>query len=394
MSDYTYADLKVELNDMLHNKLGSVSNLRSVLNRSIRSNNSKIDFRSTKRIVGEPTGFFNSIYEIPAPSDMKSTAIIDLGSIRSRSSSEDWVKTSPEEFKRRKDESEEFLFAVEEDSRYKKVLVNNFGDSSKVILSACDALTGDSVGTWAASGDASGLQLDQWNYLDGTGALNFDTASSANPAYLTNSTFTAVDLTNYVDKSSIFISLYIPSANAATYLTSVELRWGTDASNYYSRTVTTTNSTNPFMKGWNILSFQWLGATETGTVTDTSIGYLRIALNKPADIVATSDWRVDEIVAVQGDLHNVEYYSNSYWKSSAGTYLENSTADTDILVADEDERDIHLYQCAINCAQILRERDDAAYFLAMYQDKRSDYQKTYKSEKKPLVSEYYKFKDI
>lgn len=219
----------------------------------------------------------------------------------------------------------------------------------------------------------------------------FDTNTGATTAVLTNSSFTTIDLTAYVTSGSIFTALYIPSSTAATAVSNFILKIGTDASNYYSKTITTTHEALAFQAGWNMLRFDLSGATETGTVTDTSIGYLQLTITKTAALVATTEWRIDRITANTGIVRDILYYSNYYWKTSAGVRLRQSTTDSDILICDEDELYLFLDKCSIALSSDLRESDDYNTYNSAYDKKKENYCLKYKSERKRTNTTYWKF---
>lgn len=383
---YTYSEIKTELNDMIHNKAGSIASLRSVINRAARSVNDEVDLRSTKREIGIPVGFYNTIDIAPAPSDLKDDAIIDLVPLAGRVGKNPWKKLTVEEFERRK-RLDDFLVAVDERDQLTNLRVYGVGETAALVMHECDSITDN--GTWAASGSAENLEADSWNFLNGSASLRFDTTASASDAVLTNSGFTAVSLSDYKDKGKIFLSLYIPSATAASTISAVGLTWGQSAA-YYNKSVSVAHDGLAFRAGWNILSFDWVTATITGSPDLSAVNYLKVNIDWDGTPAAFSDFRIDRIVAVQGILHNILYYSNYYWTSSAGTKLEKSTADTDILVANESEKNLVLYKAAIFSAQILREvKADLPLFISMYDEAKKNYSKKYKSERKPLTTTYY-----
>ena len=388
---YLYTDITTELNDQVHNKLGSISDVRALINRAVRSVRSEIDLKAAKRTNTVPQGFFNSIEEIPAPSDLAETAIIDLAKQISRSADENWVKTTPEEFNRRKGE-EDYLFAVDLSNDMKKIKVNNQGSSVSKTINECDSLTGN--GSWSVTGDAENLIADSINYLTGVASLRFDTKTGATTANILNSTMDAVDLSDEENNSTIFYSLYIPNATAAAALTSLTMKIGSDASNYFSKALTTAFSGSAFKAGWNLLAVDWATSTETGTVDTDNIVYADLLITKSAALAATKGWRLDKIACITGDPYNVSYYSDMLWQSSAGTYIEKSTADTDFIEADEDEKDLIIAKAGQYASQVLREKLDLEFFSGVYSNAKKTYQQRHKSERKPLINTNYEITGI
>lgn len=389
----TYSTIVTQLKNDVHNKTGSIPNLRALINQAVQDVNSKVDLRGTKRRAGIPNGFFKDIYRVPAPTDLKGTKIVDLDRLRQRADGSRWTKVTEEEFLRRKT-TQSYLVAVSSDLQYKTLLVNSFGNSSTFVLNEMDAVTGANIGTFVASGDASNLEADSWNYLTGSASIRFDTASGGATAVLTNSTITATNLAGLKDISNGFLSFYAPSKASADGVTSVTLEWGEDSSNYFSKTVSVAHDGNTFKAGWNILSFQWLGATEVGSPTGAAITYVKITVNKSTSLAATSDWRFDQLIFIKGDLHETVYYSKNRWKSAAGTLLEDSTADDDILLADEDEEPLVFARIAMRASRALRESTDVNYWNDEYKTELQEQKRLRKSEALMLESTYHEFEQI
>jgi hypothetical protein len=210
-----------------------------------------------------------------------------------------------------------------------------------------------SNGTWAATLGAKNLTLDTLDYWDGGASLNFDLALAQTTGYIENSTMSAVDLEDEDEKGILFVMVYIPDT---TLITNFILRWGNDSSNYWSRTVTTPHDQSSFKTGWQILAFNWNGATETGTVVPTAIDYLRLTVTYSTAADET-DLRVDKISCSRGAIWEIEYYSECLFQTSGGTWQTTTTADIDIINLDEDGYNLYIYECLKLIAQQLQGED-------------------------------------
>lgn len=330
MPTYAYTDL----DNLVHNMSpGTVdSSVRRFLhNEAVRHVFSEHDLRAAKRKAALSPNLFPSVYDYSAPSDLKDRAIVDIKKQVNRSIGEKWRLVTEEEFDRKK-EFDKLMIALA-DNDFTRVLRLDAPERSNAIsITNFDSLTDN--GTWTASADAQNITLDTENYINGGASLNFDTDTGAATAVIENSTITDVDLSDHDEKSSLFLWMYFP---VVTDVTNIILRWGNDSSNYWSRTVTTNNAGNSFHIGWNLLRFDWNGATETGTVDPEAIDYARITITKDAGVAADTDWRVDKLVSIVGSIYDVVYYTKLGWQNSSGTYIENSTADTDKLNVDTEE---------------------------------------------------------
>jgi hypothetical protein len=212
-----------------------------------------------------------------------------------------------------------------------------------------------SNGSWAAGGGASNLTLDELQYIYGSAALNFDLGSGGSVGYIEISDMTDVDLSNHDEIGAVFANVYIPDPDI---ITNFIMRWGNDSSNYWSVTVTSPHDQSDFKTGWQILKFEWNGATETGTVDPETIDYLRLSVTY--DGTAETDMRVDKITCSNGEIYEQEYYSEFLFENSAGTWIAKPTATTDIINLDEDGYNIFLNECGMLACQQMEGADAKA----------------------------------
>lgn len=155
----------------------------------------------------------------------------------------------------------------------------------------------DESGAWVASLDATNVTTDTDEFKTGTGSVNFDidvSADAGNVAAITNSTFTAVDLTDFEDNGRIWAWMYIPDI---TYITSVTLRWGSSASAYWSLAITKDYKDNAFHDGWNLLEFDWSdeSVTETSTPDVAAVDYLQFRIAYLSGQPDDEDFRLNNI---------------------------------------------------------------------------------------------------
>ena len=389
VGSYSQSELFDMMDSGLHAKSAQLSSRQRTLNRAVRFVLSDIDMKSMKRKAALSPNLFGEIYDYGAPANIKERAIIDLKRQVKRSVNEKFSLVDEEEFDREKGQGRDIFTIASSDLAH--LLRIDGGKTTKVSIHNCDSLTAN--GTWAASADASNLTIDTENFIE-TSALNFDTAEGAATAVIELTGATQVDLTDHDEKSSIFVWVFIPDATDASgdAVTNFILRWGNDTGNFWSRTVTVNNEGVAFYDGWNLLRFDWNGATETGTVNPAQIDYVRLTITKPTTFAADTDWRVDSIVSRIGDIYDVIYYTRFGWQTSAGAYLEDATATSDLINAETDEIDMILAKAVEYGAQELKERDDIQYARLEYQTLRTAYLYRYPSERIRLVQRYYRIR--
>ena len=377
---YSQADLDAMVDGLTHDKFAQVKSTTVVMNRAVRYVVGDVDLRSTKRSAQLSPNLFSNVYEYTAPSDLKGEKLIDLRKQVNRPSGEHWLLVDDVEFDRRKTTGR-YRVALRDENFSKLLRLDGVENSKSRLLHSCESLTAN--GTWAATADASNLTLDQDNYISGGGALNFDMAAGGATGYIENSSMTQVDLTDYQDKGSIFVWVFIPdySDAEADTVTNFILRIGNDTSNYVSRTITTNNEGATFYDGWNLLRFDLNGATASaGTVAWATVDYLRLTVTKSASLAADTDWRVDSFIARLGDIYSAVYYTKYGWQTSALAYIEESTTSTDLVVADTDEIEGIAFKAAELASQELKEYDDMKMHRFDYEAWKRNYEALNPSE--------------
>ena len=374
---FSQNDLFLDVDGMVHGKSSQVSQSRQrLVNRAVRYVLADMDLRSAKRSAALSPNIFENQFDYGAPADLKARKIIDFRRQVLRPSSETWMLVDDADFDRLKNVSNRRV-AVRDENFSQLLRIDGLPSSTKATIHSCDSLTAN--GTWAvvAGTDSTNLTRDTLNYITGGASLNFDTNSGATTAAIENSTMTQVDLDDYDEIGSIFCWVYVPATSG---LTNFILRWGNDSSNYWSRTVTTNNEALAFYVGWNLLRFDWDGATETGTVAPATVDYLRLTVTKTAGMAADTDWRLDDVTVQTGKIYNVVYYSKYGWQTSAAAYIEESTTTTDLLIADSEEVEMINFKAAEFFAQELRDYDDVVLFRDEYKRLKRIYQARYPSE--------------
>lgn len=170
-------------------------------------------------------------------------------------------------------------------------------------VDACDVTTG-----WTASASDS-VSLNTAIYVEGVAALNLIKGNTGtNYAYVSKSAtaknFTSKKIWIYIYISDILYPLLKTSGTA------LEIRYGTDSSNYYKKTYTAAD----LVIGGNNINFSSATATSTvGSPTITSCGYVYIQyfteLN--ATVTVANDFVYDNIVVASSDDY-LQTFVSSY----------------------------------------------------------------------------------
>lgn len=382
---FLISDLKNDVVSMMHGTTeAKIQGFDNLIDRAARDVLTEVDPAETKRIEQITNAIHTRVFDYSAPSDLKGNKIIDIRPQVNRNLGDNFSQLYSEQFDLQKRTTVFDLFQVEFDTGTKFLRIKKDVGSGKTIHDL-NSISGN--GTWAVGNDATNLTEDRLQFISGSTSLNFDMDGSTTDGFIENSTFTAIDLSADEDLSSIFLFVFFPDSSA---ITSVDLRWGSDTTNFWNRTVTAPHF-GAFQNGWNLFRFDWNGATKTLSPDASAINLLRVTINY--DGVADTDFRVDNIVSRLGTIFEIVYYSKFIFSSSAGVFIERVAADTDIINLDTDSFNLLVYKAAQLAAQQIQGEDasfDVNFFNSEWDRVISKYKQMYKSEVEKPTQSYYK----
>lgn len=385
MASITIADHKTRLASKIHGtNLDKVNDVYGLIYEASGNVLLRIDPQETIRTTQIENAIYDDVFEYATPSDIKGDSVIDIRPQVNRTTADKAFNTYGVEFDTYKKQNQK-MFSVRSNSGVKTLEIA-WPTLAGSLLNGCDSLT--SNGTWSATASASNLAVDEINKISSSGSLSFDLAAAGSSGYIENSTMTQVDLTDYVNVGALFVWCYIPNTTA---ITSVNLRWGSDSSNYYNRTVTTGLASTSFVTGWNLLRFDWSGSTQTGTPVNTLVDYVRVTFNYNGTAVPSC--RVDSVMAKIGSIFEIDYYSNCLFRNSSGTWIEKPTADTDIINLETESYNVFLYENCLILAQEIGSTDasfDVSFWKARADQAWTNYFSKNKSQTRVRQSTYYR----
>jgi hypothetical protein len=371
---YSQATLQADINSKIKGKVGILTDVTSIMNQGVREVYADLDLLTSRRRTPMIPGLFNGIFEYRAPSDLKGYSIISI-------QNQKWDKTPAwslvpyEQFLRRQDPT---TIAVSDYDGLRKIFVKSDVVDNKITLANLDTLASGG-GTWGVFGDAENLEVGSDNYIEGQAGLKFDISSAGGTtAGIVNSTLNATDLSAFFNgDGNAVVYAYITSS---TNLTNYIIRVGSDASNYYTKTVTSQSDGTAFVNGWNILNFDLSTFTTVGSPVITATDYCALYMTKTAGKVSEVGYRFDALTFRRGEINNLYYYSGYGWQSSVGVYKVNSTASSDILNAGEEEYQLILAKCSELAADDVDEEKVSEKQAAKYRELRKIYKMSNPSE--------------
>lgn len=392
---YTRSQLVARINSGIQGRQGILIDKNETANDAVREVINQIDLSSLLRQSTLAPNLFTDVYDYAIPPDLKSNNITDIPAQVKRADGQ-WFLVSPEEF----DRTKSFIkgqIAVDQYNGIQILKIASAIDDRKVTLSSLDSLIAGG-GTWVTVGDLTGLAADTNDYVAENGSLagNIGTGGTTT-AGIKNTTLNSSDLTLYLAGNGacfVFVKIVDP-----TNITNYQLNFGSSASAYYSKTTATQANGYAFVAGWNLLRFDLTSLTTVGSPDKTKITYASVFMNKTAGKISETGYKFDSISFHIGQIFNVRYYSRYGWQSSTGTYKENSTNDSDVLVCDSTEYNLFIHMGKMKAAEELKEWDVHEKLRVQWEgpDGKGGMKKTYVEDNPSLsmiwTDEYYSYRD-
>lgn len=208
------------------------------------------------------------------------------------------------------------------------------GTTPQVLLDSMNATSG-----WTAAGTASGLAQDTASYWKAPASLRFNLTTGTGTL---TKTINQADLSSYAGVGVAFLAVYIPSV---TNLTSITLKLGSSASDYYSVTSTTGFIGAWTANNWLLVPFDFSTASTTGTPDWSAVDYAQVS------IVASgteTNFHVGELFISQPCPYQILYQSPAiFLASGTSTPTSTITLNTDEIILNVAPYNIYLYESAM-----------------------------------------------
>ncbi len=384
---YSVQDLKNDLGGVLHGTTtNQIQNLDGVINRAARQLLMDCDPQETKRTVEFVNPIFNSVFDYPIAADVKGNKLIDILPQVQRIPLDIWTQAYNQAFDVAKQNiyASPNMFTMNFNTGLKTIRINAPYLNAPIILNQIESIT--SNGTWAVGGTASSLSVNNQNFVQGASSLQFNITTGT--GWIENSTMTAINLSAVLNQAYLFTNVYTPTG---ANLNSVELRWGSSASDYYHLTVTQNQQALAFQNGWNLDQFIWSNASVVGSPNPSSITYARITLDVAANMAGCLINGLDSIL---GTILSYEYYSKYMFRDAiTGAFQETVTDDSNLINLDTETYNLLFNLVAYFATQQQQGLDasfyDGSFFGNQYQTCLARYKAMYKSELQKPQSVYY-----
>lgn len=387
MATYNIQSLLADLQGVLHGtQLNQIQGVDNLIYRAARRLLLDIDPQETKRTVEFINPIFNTVYDYPIATDVKGNKLIDIRPQINRIPRDIWSQSYNQAFDIAKQNlyMSKNMFTLNFNTGIKTIRINAPYINPPVIINQVEAITTN--GTWSVGGTASNLAVNNSNYVQGGGSLQFNLGVGT--GYLVNSTMTAVNLSAVVNQASIFLNTYFQTGSG---ITSVELQFGSDASDYYDLTVTQTQQNTAFQNGWNLLQYAWENSTVVGTPNAAAINYVKVIYTVTT---IQTGCLLNGINSILGSVMEYEYYSKYLFRDAiTGVFQETVTDNSNLINLDTESYNLLFNLSAAYAFQQQQGLDamfyDGNFFMREYQEGVARYNALYKSEVQKPQSTYY-----
>lgn len=208
------------------------------------------------------------------------------------------------------------------------------GTTPQVLLDSMNATSG-----WTAAGTASGLAQDTASYWQAPASLRFNLTTGTGTL---TKTINQADLTSYVGVGVAFLAVYIPNV---TNLTSITLKLGSSASDYYSVTSTTGFTGAWTANNWLLVPFDFSTASTTGTPDWSAVDYAQVSIIASG---TETNFHVGELFISQPCPYQILYQSPAiFLASGTSTPTSTITLNTDEIILNVAPYNIYLYESAM-----------------------------------------------
>jgi hypothetical protein len=387
---YTITKLKADLTAALHGTtLSKVQSVNGLIERAAADLLLELDPMETKRISSLASPIYNQVYNYQLPADLKGTKIIDIRPQANRTLLDRYVQQYGQDFDIGKALALQPNFAIQFNQGLKFIRIDNNLLPQGIVLNQADTISGN--GTWVTDNTlAVNPTQDSINFVAGASSVSFNLNAVAGTGTITNSTMTAVDMTDNYLQGYEFYYVYLPTASN---FTSIIFKWGSSASDYWTVTSTTTQEGLTLQNGWNLIAVPWSGSTTVvGSPDYTAVDYLQIGLAYNG--TAMNGVKINSFTSQLGTLSEIVYYSKYLFQDSVtGAFQETITDDSNIINLDTEARNLLFLLCGTYMTQQVQGLDamffDNNFFEQKYAKALALYKSQYKSEWQKPRSTYY-----
>jgi len=223
------------------------------------------------------------------------------------------------------------IFTIEYINKVRFLVARYGQDTSSITVDDMDE-----VGT--KTGTATSIALNEFRYINGTGAIQATFGDGG--AYISDTLSAVIDITDYLRGIAV-VPLFWSDGDIVS---SITLQLVTSVGNYYQVISTADSIGDNFIDGWNILRFSLESRTSTGTPDSESIASWKLIVTMESGQSQTVV--IDSITLEKSKAHDFEYYSSYLFVDGTTGAFKAEPEDGDYINLDRDALGILHWEAA------------------------------------------------
>lgn len=294
----------------------SFNNPNNIIVEAVRQVNMNVDITESKKMIPLTQAVYTGDYLYALPTDLET--VISLTPVDGKFSS--WDEYLNRDARSMGLDSSSLNNSFRTEYRQGTRLMRITGNSTlstPIVLHDCDSLS--SNGTVTATADANNIGINQINFMDGAGSVDFNITPSTGIATVVFTGIATKNISSITRDGSFSMMMDVPT-DLAGKITSIRIRVGNSSENYLEKIVTTNAFNGAFTQGYNPVRFERRTATTYGTVDETLIDYIEVSITHTASN-AIIGVKIDHIIAEKGVAYALAYYSNLYYTDATGVFI-------------------------------------------------------------------------
>lgn len=186
---------------------------------------------------------------------------------------------------------------------------------------------GDST-DFTAGGSAGTIFTDTVNYYDAPASIRFN-LTGASTGTVTTTLDNPIDLTSYQGVGVCFMAIETPSG---ADLSTIELRIGSDATNYY-QSIQSEGFLGVWQSDtWTLIAFNLASATTVLSPNIAAIDYVQVRMTTTNTLL---NFRLGGLWVSMPSLNEIIYQTAAIFKNSAGVLSQEIGSDNDLIILND-----------------------------------------------------------
>lgn len=208
------------------------------------------------------------------------------------------------------------------------------GTTPEVILDPMNSTDG-----WTAAGTASGLTQDTASFWKSPASLRFNVTTGTGTL---TKTINEADISSYQGVGVAFLAVYIPDVST---LTSIGLKLGSSASDYYSVSATSGFTGAWVDDNWLLVPFDFANASTTGTPDWSAVDYCQVSVVTTG---AQTNFHVGQLFISQPCPYQILYQSPAIFLATGSSTPSATITDVNNqIILNTAPYNIYLYESAL-----------------------------------------------